>query len=134
MDIMMLAPSTDLTSWAEQGVLLLNTVLTVRKGMAASHRGMGWEALTLRAVQYMSQQPVPKVFILWGRDAQAFDPHIQAPHCVISSPHPSPFSAHTGFFGSKPFSRANSFLKANEIEPIDWLSLDKNHPSKKPLT
>lgn len=110
-----------LEHWARQGVLLLNTVLTVRRGQANSHRGKGWELFTDRVIEVLNQRSRPVVFILWGRNAQAKRPMIDTDrHCIIESAHPSPYSAHSGFFGSHPFSRANSFLVANGMEPIDW--------------
>ncbi len=111
----------DLTKWAEQGVLLLNTLLTVRAHAAFSHKGIGWETFTDAAIRAVAAQDRPVVFILWGRPAQAKSSFITNPkHLVITSPHPSPLSAHRGFFGSRPFSRANDFLKANGVEPVDW--------------
>lgn len=110
-----------LEHWARQGVLLLNTVLTVRQGQAASHRGRGWERFTDRVIEVLNARPEPVVFILWGRHAQAKLPMIDTSrHGVITAPHPSPLSAHSGFFGSRPFSRANAFLQARGIAPIDW--------------
>lgn len=110
-----------LEHWARQGVLLLNTVLTVRQGQAASHRGRGWERFTDRVIEVLNVRPEPVVFILWGRHAQAKVPMIDTSrHGVITAPHPSPLSAHSGFFGSRPFSRANAFLQARGIAPIDW--------------
>jgi uracil-DNA glycosylase len=114
----------DLSGWARQGVLLLNTCLTVEAGKAASHAGRGWEAVTDAAVAAVAARPEPSVFILWGSHAQAKAARIPAltegRHCLIKSPHPSPLSAHRGFFGSRPFSRANAFLKANGRGRIDW--------------
>lgn len=110
-----------LTSWAKQGVLLLNTVLTVREGQAYSHRGHGWETLTDRIIQLLNERDQPMVFILWGKGAQAKEKMIDtSKHMIIASPHPSPLSAHRGFFGSKPFSRANAALEGFGVEPIDW--------------
>lgn len=110
-----------LTSWAKQGVLLLNAVLTVRAGEAGSHRNMGWEIFTSRMIQVLNQREEPVVFILWGRDAQNKKSLITNPqHPIIESPHPSPLSAHRGFFGSRPFSRANNLLVERGIEGIDW--------------
>ena len=110
-----------LESWARQGVLLLNSVLTVERAMAASHQGKGWERFTDAIIRAVNGQDHPVVFILWGAYAQkkaAFvDP---ARHLVIRSPHPSPLSAHNGFFGTRPFSRANDFLVSKGREPIDW--------------
>ncbi|MFZ4454058.1 uracil-DNA glycosylase [Salibacterium aidingense] len=110
-----------LTSWAEQGVLLLNTVLTVRAGQAASHRGAGWEYFTNEVIKQVNNKSDPVVFILWGRHAQAKEELITTDrHLVIKSPHPSPFSAHKGFFGSRPFSRTNQFLREAGRPEIDW--------------
>jgi uracil-DNA glycosylase len=111
----------DLSSWAHQGVLLLNTVLTVEKGLPASHQGKGWEEVTDRAIRELSERRKNLVFVLWGAHAQKKAPLIEGRnHLVIESPHPSPLSAHRGFFGSKPFSRANSYLKSHGQRPIDW--------------
>ncbi|MGN1181897.1 MAG: uracil-DNA glycosylase [Faecalibacillus sp.] len=110
----------DLTAWAKQGVLLLNNVLTVERGKANSHRGLGWETFTLNIVRYLNLREKPMVFILWGRNAIEKKKYIDSRHLVITSPHPSPLSAYRGFFGSKPFSKTNEFLIKNGIEPIDW--------------
>lgn len=110
----------DLTSWAKQGVLLLNNVLTVERGKANSHRGLGWETFTLNIVRYLNLREKPLVFILWGKNAIEKKKYIDARHLVLTSPHPSPLSAYRGFFGSKPFSQTNQFLIKNGIEPIDW--------------
>lgn len=110
----------DLTPWSEQGVMLLNRVLTVQPGTPASHRGKGWEAVTECAIRALVQRPTPLVAILWGRDASTLKPML-GPDCVaIESPHPSPLSASRGFFGSRPFSRANTLLTEMGAEPIDW--------------
>lgn len=110
-----------LTSWAEQGVLLLNAVLTVRGGEAGSHRNVGWETFTSRIIETLNQREEPVIFILWGRDAQNKKALItNSRHPIIASPHPSPLSAHRGFFGSRPFSKANALLVARGIEPINW--------------
>lgn len=110
-----------LTKWAEQGVLLLNTVLTVRAHQANSHRGIGWEEFTDAAIRILNEQNRPIVFILWGRPAQLKKSMLNNPqHLILEAPHPSPLSAYRGFFGSRPFSRTNKFLKQNGIEPIDW--------------
>lgn len=110
-----------LEHWARQGVLLLNTVLTVRKGQANSHRGKGWERFTDRVIQRLSARDKPLVFILWGRNAQEKKAMIDTDkHLVIESAHPSPFSADRGFFGSRPFSRANHFLEQVGLDPVDW--------------
>ena len=110
----------DLTSWAKQGVLLLNNVLTVERGKANSHRGLGWETFTLNIVRYLNLREKPLVFILWGKNAIEKKKYIDSRHLVLTSPHPSPLSAYRGFFGSKPFSKTNQFLMKNGIEPIDW--------------
>ncbi|MEW6445738.1 MAG: uracil-DNA glycosylase [Pseudomonadota bacterium] len=110
-----------LIPWADQGVLLLNAVLTVESGLSASHHGKGWERLTDRAVQVLSAQPRPLAFVLWGRPAQQKGAHIDRErHLVLEAPHPSPLSAHRGFFGSRPFSRINAFLERQGQRPIDW--------------
>ncbi|WP_066078503.1 uracil-DNA glycosylase [Pseudoclavibacter albus] len=109
----------DLTRWSEQGVLLLNRCLTVRPGAPASHRGLGWEQVTARAVSALVERGGPLVAILWGRDAQSAAPMLgQIPR--IESPHPSPLSASRGFFGSRPYSRANELLVQQGSAPIDW--------------
>ncbi len=110
-----------LESWARQGVLLLNSVLTVQRAMAASHQGKGWERFTDAIIRAINEQEHPVVFILWGSYAQKKAAFVdRSRHLVIRSPHPSPLSAHNGFFGSKPFSKANDFLVANGREPIEW--------------
>lgn len=111
--------SGDLTPWCEQGVCLLNRVLTVRPGAPASHRGRGWEQVTLRAIQALVARKTPLVAILWGNDARSLKPHLGGV-TVIESAHPSPLSASRGFFGSKPFSRANAALIASGSEPVNW--------------
>ena len=109
----------DLSAWFEQGVLLLNGVLTVRPGAAASHRGKGWEAVTQCAIEALVARGGPLVAILWGRDAQSLTPMLgDVP--IIASAHPSPLSARAGFFGSRPFSRANELLVAQGANPVDW--------------
>ena len=111
----------DLTPWAQRGVLLLNRVLTVRPSNPASHRGKGWELVTECAIRALAERPQPLVAILWGRDASTLKPMLAAGDCVaIESPHPSPLSASRGFFGSRPFSRANDLLKERGGDPIDW--------------
>lgn len=111
----------DLTKWAQQGVLLLNAVLTVEKDKPASHRNLGWERLTDYIIKTLNNKEEPVVFILWGNFAKEKQKYITNPkHFVITSAHPSPFSANYGFFGSKPFSKTNNFLKENGLEPIDW--------------
>ena len=110
-----------LVKWAEQGVLLLNTVLTVRAHQANSHRGIGWEEFTDAAIHILNEQDRPIVFILWGRPAQMKKAMLHNPkHLILEAPHPSPLSSYRGFFGSRPFSKANNFLKQHGIEPIDW--------------
>lgn len=120
-DVGQAAPATgDLTPWTENGVLLLNRVLTVRLGEPGSHRGIGWEAITAAAITALVARPdAPLVAILWGRDAQSLEPDLpDVP--VIASAHPSPMSADRGFFGSRPFSRANALLDELGAEPLDW--------------
>lgn len=117
-----LAKHGDLTHWAEQGVLLLNATLTVRGSTPGSHQGKGWEMFTDAAIKALSEQREHLVFILWGNYARQKGAHIdRTKHCVIESPHPSPFSAYNGFFGSKPFSKTNAYLKSVNKKPIDWL-------------
>ena len=111
----------DLTGWAKQGVLLLNAVLTVEKDKAASHRNKGWELLTNYIIKVLNVKEEPIVFILWGNFAKEKAKLITNPkHLIITSPHPSPFSAYSGFFGSKPFSKTNNFLEKNKMTTIDW--------------
>lgn len=110
-----------LTKWAEQGVLMLNTVLTVRAHQANSHRGIGWEEFTDAAIRVLDQQDRPIVFILWGRPAQMKRRMLHNPnHLILEAPHPSPLSSYRGFFGSRPFSKTNQFLKEHGVEEIDW--------------
>ncbi|MBQ6622601.1 MAG: uracil-DNA glycosylase [Mogibacterium sp.] len=110
-----------LISWAKSGVLLLNTALTVRAHQANSHRGKGWEQLTDRVIELLNEREQPIVFILWGSNAKSKIPLITGrQHLILSSVHPSPLSAHRGFFGGRYFSRANEFLRANGEEPVDW--------------
>ncbi|NGM81688.1 uracil-DNA glycosylase [Paenibacillus sp. 7124] len=110
-----------LLHWADQGVLLLNAVLTVREGQPNSHKGMGWERFTDAIMEKLNERDTPLVFILWGSHAQQKGAFIdQSRHKVIQSPHPSPFSAHRGFLGSRPFSRTNEFLGDHGLAPIDW--------------
>ncbi len=110
-----------LESWARQGVLLLNSVLTVERSLAASHQGKGWERFTDAVIRAVNEQPHPVVFILWGSYAQKKAAFVdQKRHLVIRSAHPSPLSAHNGFLGSRPFSKANDFLVSKGFEPIDW--------------
>ena len=110
-----------LVKWAKQGVMMLNTVLTVRAHAANSHRGIGWEEFTDAAIKILNEQDRPMVFILWGRPAQMKKSMLDNPkHLILEAPHPSPLSAYRGFFGSKPFSKTNAFLEANGLTPIDW--------------
>jgi uracil-DNA glycosylase len=113
------APHGDLTPWAEHGVMLLNRVLTVQAGASGSHRGKGWEAVTEAAIRALVARGGPLVAILWGRDAANLKPLLGSTP-TITSVHPSPLSAHNGFFGSRPFSRANELLVAQGAEPVDW--------------
>ena len=116
----------DLTPWARQGVLLLNTVLTVRAHAANSHRGIGWEQFTDAAIRAVAAKDGPVAFILWGRQAAEKASLVTNPkHLVITSPHPSPLSASRGFFGSRPFSRVNAYLEENGERPIDWRIPDR---------
>jgi uracil-DNA glycosylase len=109
----------DLSPWADRGVMLLNRVLTVRAGAPASHRGKGWEAVTDRAIAALVERGGPLVAVLWGRDAQTLAPALgDVP--IVRSAHPSPLSAHGGFFGSRPFSRVNELLVTQGAEPVDW--------------
>ncbi len=111
----------DLTKWTKEGVLLLNSVLTVEKDKAASHKDIGWQRLTDYIIKLINQKEEPVVFILWGNFARSKKIFItNKNHLVIESTHPSPFSAYSGFFGSKPFSKTNNFLKKNNIKEIDW--------------
>lgn len=115
------APHGDLSAWFNQGVLLLNRCLTVQPGRSASHRGRGWEQVTGAAIDALCARGGPLVAILWGRDAQQLSGQLQAAGIpIIASAHPSPLSAHSGFFGSRPFSRANQALTAQGAAPIDW--------------
>jgi len=110
-----------LKKWADQGVLLLNAVLTVRAHEANSHKGLGWEEFTDAAIRALNKVDRPMVFILWGRPAQMKQAMLDNPkHLILKSPHPSPLSAYRGFFGSKPFSKANAYLEENGLSPIDW--------------
>lgn len=111
--------SGDLSPWADQGVMLLNRVLTVRPGAPASHRGRGWEQVTDRAIAALVERGGPLVAVLWGRDAQSLRPALgDVP--VVASPHPSPLSASRGFFGSRPFSRVDALLREQGAAPVDW--------------
>jgi len=110
-----------LVKWTKQGVLLLNAVLTVQAGIPNSHKGLGWEMFTDRIIEALNQRKTPVVFILWGKFAQQKQQLITSPqHYIIKSAHPSPFSAHNGFFGSRPFSKTNAFLREIGREEIDW--------------
>lgn len=110
-----------LVKWAEQGVLMLNTVLTVRAHQAFSHKGKGWEEFTDAAIRGLNKQDRPIVFILWGKPAQSKKKMLNNPkHLILEAPHPSPLSSYRGFFGSKPFSKTNDFLVKNGETPIDW--------------
>lgn len=111
----------ELIGWAKQGVLLLNTVLTVRQGNANSHKGKGWEIFTDEIIKKLNEKTEPVAFILWGANARSKKALITNPiHGIFESPHPSPLSAHYGFFGSRPFSRVNAFLMQNGVPPINW--------------
>ena len=111
----------DLEKWAREGVLLLNSVFTVEKDKPASHKNIGWEQFSDEVIKKVNEKNTPVVFILWGNFAKSKAKYITNPiHLVITSPHPSPFSAYSGFFGSKPFSRTNEFLRKNNIKEIDW--------------
>ncbi len=112
--------SGNLIRWAKQGVLLLNTCLTVRRAQANSHRGKGWEIFTNEVIKLLSKREDPMVFILWGSNAQAFAPEIASHHLILKAPHPSPLSAYRGFFGCKHFSKTNNFLISHNKTPIDW--------------
>ena len=115
------APHGCLESWAKQGVLLLNSVLTVRAHLANSHKNCGWQIFTDDIIKKLNERDTPIVFILWGANARSKKQYITNPiHYVIESAHPSPLSAYNGFFGSKPFSRTNEFLEKNGIAPIEW--------------
>lgn len=110
-----------LVKWANQGVLMLNTVLTVRAHQANSHRGIGWEQFTDAAIRILAKQDRPMVYILWGKPAQMKKSMLYNPkHLILEAPHPSPLAAYRGFFGSRPFSRTNQYLQESGLEPIDW--------------
>ena len=116
-----IAPHGCLTAWAKQGVLLLNSSLTVEAGQAGSHRGRGWEEFTDQAISILNREKENLVFFLWGSPAQKKGVIVDSfRHCVLKSPHPSPLSATRGFFGSRHFSKANEYLVSKELEPIDW--------------
>lgn len=117
----------ELTSWAKQGVLLLNATLTVREHQANSHASIGWSIFTDEVIKKLDQSDSPMVFILWGGNARSKKKYItNKNHIVIESAHPSPLSAYNGFFGSKPFSKANAFLESKGLEPINWASVLEN--------
>ena len=124
-DIGMKVPNHgELTSWAKQGVLLLNATLTVREHQANSHQAIGWSIFTDEVIKKLDTCDNPMVFILWGGNARSKKKYVTNPnHLVIESPHPSPLSAYNGFFGSKPFSKANAFLESKGLEPINWASV-----------
>ena len=110
-----------LKKWADQGVLLLNTVLTVRAHQAGSHQGKGWEQFTDAIIEAVNAQDRPVVYLLWGKPAQSKIPMLTNPkHLILKAPHPSPLSAYRGFFGCRHFSQTNEFLQSHGIEPIDW--------------
>ena len=115
-----LPKSGNLTKWAKQGVLLLNTCLSVRAGQANSHSGKGWETFTDSVIRHLSARKTPMVFILWGANARSKKKWISSQHLIIESAHPSPLSCYNGFWGSRPFSRTNDFLAQKGISPIDW--------------
>ena len=116
----------DLTPWAQQGVLLLNTVLTVRAGESNSHSKKGWEKFTDRIIQELGMDNKPKVFLFWGKNAQQKESLIKnTKHLILKAPHPSPLSAYNGFFGCKHFSKTNDFLEKNGEKEISWQILDK---------
>lgn len=121
-DLGVTAPSHgELTDWAKQGVLLLNTVLTVRRGQANSHRGKGWETFTDSVIRLLNDKSEPLVFLLWGGNAKSKLPLLTNPnHLVLTAAHPSPLSAFSGFFGCRHFSKANAYLQQKEVAPIDW--------------
>lgn len=109
-----------LLSWAKQGVLLLNATLTVSGGAPMSHHGQGWEQFTDAVIEKLNERPNPIVFLLWGKSAQEKGKFLHSPHKILKAPHPSPFSAHQGFFGCRHFSQTNSFLEQIGKQPIDW--------------
>ncbi len=123
-------PNTgSLVPWTEEGVLLLNTVLTVVANHPASHKDLGWESFTDKVIEKLNEKETPIVFILWGSFARNKKNLItNSIHYIIESPHPSPFSAHHGFFGSKPFSKTNNFLKSKNLKPINWEIKNQNTP------
>ena len=115
------APHGELYKWADNGVLLLNTVLTVSRGQANSHKGKGWEIFTDDVIKKLNKREKPMVFLLWGANARSKKQFITNPnHLVLEAAHPSPLSAYNGFFGCRHFSKCNAFLEAHDIEPVDW--------------
>lgn len=113
--------NTDLSDWAKEGVLLLNTILTVRKSEPLSHQNYGWQKFTTKIIEAVNQKDSPVVFILWGNNAIEFKKYLNNPkHLVLTSSHPSPLSARYSFFGSRPFSKTNKFLIQNGVKPINW--------------
>lgn len=124
LDIAMSLENTSLTGWADQGVLLLNTVLTVREKQTFSHKGIGWEQFTNKIIQKLNDRKDPIIFMLWGNSAKDKEKFItNKNHFVLTAAHPSPLSAHRGFFGCKHFSKANNILKQMDKSPIDWLRI-----------
>jgi len=120
-DIGVKRTNNDLTDWAKKGVFLLNSIMTVIKDRPLSHKDKGWETFTDNLIKLLNEREKPVVFILWGSYARSKKTLItNKRHCIIESPHPSPLSAYRGFFGSKPFSKANNFLVTNGIEPVSW--------------
>ncbi len=115
------APHGELYKWADSGVLMLNNVLTVRRGQANSHKGKGWEIFTDNVIKKLNERSQPMVFLLWGANARSKKQYITNPaHLVLEAAHPSPLSAHNGFFGCRHFSKCNAFLEANGMTPVDW--------------
>ncbi len=113
--------NSELSSWANSGVLMINAVLTVREGEANSHKNKGWEIFTKQVILSLDKKDSPIVFILWGKNAESFAKYIKnSRHLILTAPHPSPLSAHAGFFGCRHFSRTNDFLSANGLSPISW--------------
>lgn len=120
-DVLITRLTGELSDWAKQGVFLINTVLTVEEGKANSHRNKGWEIFTSKVIEELNEDDNPKVFVLWGNQAFEYENKItNSKHGIIKSAHPSPLSAYRGFFGSKPFSKINQFLKENNLKEIDW--------------
>lgn len=120
-DILVTRLTGELTDWAKQGVFLINTVLTVEEGKANSHKNKGWEIFTTEVIKELAMDDSPKVFVLWGNQAFEYEKIINnSKHKIIKSAHPSPLSAYRGFFGSKPFSKINEFLRSNNLIEIDW--------------